>query len=708
MKEYIKVKHISKVVIILVVVLAIFSLVGFLNSQTQTPNQQQTPSESNGENKTSSGTVFSLVEFPELVTAVLTQESFSEKKDDNQEQTLSKNKTLSDFKKFTSEEDFKQYLASSDEQSSYRGSFGVSSSAKEMSLDIAVPGASLDSAVAPERVSETNVQVMGIDEPDIVKTNGTDIFVSGENRYYLKEPLIAPIVNGIRAPEDSSNSKNLTNIIKAFPPKELKEVGGIEEGGNLLLSGDNLVVFSQNKILGFDVSNTTSPKKEWTISLEDNTQYSQARLYNGKIYLVTSRYVDRYNPCPIRPFTVGGEKLEISCMDIYHPSVVAPVNVTYNVSTINPKTGSMDLGVSFVGSYDSTVYMSKGGLYVAYPYSVGSADFLVEFFMENEDLFSSEVMARLKKLQGYEISDSAKLVEIGLIIEELMQTMSSDEQLRVENDFENRMDSYAKLHKRDLEKTDIVKIDLSNFDIKNIGTVPGRLLNQFSLDEYDNNLRVAVTVGGSNSLSWRYGIDIEDVNDVYILNQNMKTIGSIIDLGVDERIYSARFIGERGYLVTFKQTDPFFVLDLSNPTKPKVTGELKIPGFSSYLHPISENIILGVGKEGSKVKLSLFDVSDPTSPKEVSKNILDEYWSEVQNTHHAFLQDSKHGIFFMPGEKGGYIFSYKNNNLKMVKAVSGLRARRAVYLDDYFYIIGDNEIIVLDESDWSRVNSLDF
>ena len=258
-----------------------------------------------------------------------------------------------------------------------------------------------------------------------------------------------------------------------------------------------------------------------------------------------------------------------------------------------------------------------------------------------------------------------------------------------------------------MEQTDIVKISLSNFDIKDIGTVPGQLLNQFSLDEYDGNLRVAVTIGAQNQLRWQYGIDVEDANGVYVLDKNMKTIGEVTDLGLEEKIYSARFIGERGYLVTFKQIDPFFVLDLSDPTDPKVTGELKIPGFSSYLHPINEDTILGIGREGSKVKMSLFDVSDPTNPIEVSKYMLDEYWSEIQNTHHAFLQDSKHSVFFMPGNKGGYIFSYEDNELKMVKAVSGIRARRAVYLDDYLYIIGDNKIVVLAESDWSRVNELE-
>jgi len=134
------------------------------------------------------------------------------------------------------------------------------------------------------------------------------------------------------------------------------------------------------------------------------------------------------------------------------------------------------------------------------------------------------------------------------------------------------------------------------------------------------------------------------------------------------------------------------VLDVSNPANPQKKGELKIPGFSSYLHPLYEHHILGVGQEGSQVKLSLFDVTNPENPQEVSKYLLDEYWTEVQNNHHAFLQDSDNGVFFMPGGQGGYIFKYANSQLSLQRAVSDLSVKRAVYLDNYLYIIGDTKV----------------
>jgi uncharacterized secreted protein with C-terminal beta-propeller domain len=137
-------------------------------------------------------------------------------------------------------------------------------------------------------------------------------------------------------------------------------------------------------------------------------------------------------------------------------------------------------------------------------------------------------------------------------------------------------------------------------------------------------------------------------------------------------------------------------------------GQLKIPGYSSYLHPITKDKILGIGKEGSNVKISLFDVSDPERPTEISKYNLDEYWSDILNTHHAFLLDEKHQIFFLPGGRGGYIFSYQNNKFELKRAVSDISAKRAIYINDYLYIIGDNKIVVLNELNWEKINELEF
>jgi len=603
-------------------------------------------------------------------------------------------------KKFSSEEDFKTYLEES--QSAGMGMLGAARmrAFEEMPTPAPLEMPLEAKGTIPERVSETTVQVLGIDEPDIVKTDGKEI-------YFSQSPYIYPIFwrgfeEKIWPPKTGE-----TKIIKAFPPEDLKIDSKIEEGGDLLLIKDILVIFSENKIFGYDISNPQSPKKKWEVKLEDNNFLVGARLYQGKIHFVSKTRIDTYHPCPIKPLSIEGIPLEIKCIDIYHPVVPIPVDVTYSAMILEPDSGKIEKTVSFVSSSEqSVIYMSKGAIYVTYSYYESIIKFFTNFLKEKgKDLVPSWLIEKLEKLESYEISDQAKYTEFTILMERYYNSLSNDERLRVENEMENRMTDYFKEHKRELEKTGIIKIGLEKFEISATGNIPGRPLNQFSLDEYNGNLRVATTVGEG---FFGFGGQRESSNDVYVLNKNLKILGSIKDLGLTERIYSARFIEDKGYLVTFRETDPFYILDLSNPEKPELKGQLKIPGYSSYLHPITKDKILGIGKEGWQVKISLFDVSDPQNPKELDKYILDESWSDILNTHHAFLLDSKHQIFFLPGSRGGYIFSYKDNKLELKRAVSEISAKRAVYINDYLYIIGENKIVVLNELNWERVNELEF
>lgn len=173
--------------------------------------------------------------------------------------------------------------------------------------------------------------------------------------------------------------------------------------------------------------------------------------------------------------------------------------------------------------------------------------------------------------------------------------------------------------------TEIYKFNLQDAKCTfiKIGTVPGSVLNQFSMDEKDGYFRIATT----DSKSWR---EEDNTNNLYVLNENLEIVGKVEDLAPGEKIYSVRFMGNRAYMVTFVQTDPLFVIDLSDPTKPTVLGELKIPGYSKYLHPYDETHLIGIGEDtkvvnygyGDQVttdgmKISLFDVTDPNNPKEM-------------------------------------------------------------------------------------------
>ena len=612
------------------------------------------------------------------------------------------------IKKFASEEEFKAYLQEA-ELESYEGfemiSMGMGRGELMIQEDFIMPGeesvAKGVPSVAPERVSETTVQVMGIDEPDIVKTDGKEIYFSSGKGYYWRPFLERSIV-------PPPHFTGETKVIKAFPPADLEVESKIDKRGDLLLSGDILVVFSGDKIYGYNVSNPKSPEKKWTAELENKNYITGTRLYGDKLYLITATRINTHRPCPIRPLTVEGTSLEIRCVDIYHPVTNVPVDITYNVMILDPNSGKVENTVSFVGtSGSSVVYMSTNAIYVTYSYYESIIKFYSDFFKEKcKDIIPSRIIERLERLEGYDISSAAKFTEFSIILQEYYNSLDDDEKLKAENEIENRMSDYYNERKRELEKVGIVKIGLDGFKVEGTGSVPGRPLNQFSLDEYEDHLRIATTIG--QRWGWLGGISGgESASDVYVLDKDLKIQGSVKNLGIGERIYSVRFIEDKGYVVTFKQVDPFYVLDLSNPKNPELKGELKIPGYSSYLHPITKDKILGIGKESSKVKISLFDVASPENPAEADKYILDEYWSDVLNTHHAFLLDKKHEIFFLPGGRGAYIFSYKNDELKLVKAISQTSVRRAIYINDYLYIIGDQEIVVLNELDWEKVNELE-
>lgn len=626
---------------------------------------------------------------------------------------------LSKVEKFKSETEFKEYL-----EKAPAGYGGFSTTEFRLQGLVgqpkAVPSADMGEGMGgggAERVSETNVQVPGIDEPDILKTDGQEIYFSSPQSW-VKEPIyripeipeLPPDEKMIYPPPVPPLPTGGLSLVRAFPPADLAKDSELNLDGDLLLKDKILLVFSQDypkKIYGYDVTDPKKPEKKWEVKIAENHELVTSRLYDDRVYLVVRSNISPDRPCPIKPLNIEGEDFSIGCADIYHPITPIPTDVTYSFMRLNPNTGRVEKTATFVASSDSaTVYMSENFLYLGYLYQGDLIKFFVDLLAENSDLFPAQIVAKIKKLQGYDLSANAKMTELGTILETYQNSLTSDERLKIENELENRMQNYLKKHSRELQKTGIVKVAVDDLKVVGGGEVPGALLNQFSLDEYEGNLRVATTTG-SGWWGWGMGSSQdESVNDVYVLDKSLRQVGSVKDLGKGERIYSVRFVEDKGYVVTFKQTDPFYVLDLANARSPQLKGELKIPGFSSYLHPITKDLILGIGEEGNQVKISLFDVSRPADPQEVAKYNLDEYWSEVSSTHHAFLLDKKHSVFFLPGSKGGYVFSYQNDNLKLVKAVISPQARRALYLNDYLYIVSDQKITVLNEKDWEKVNEL--
>lgn len=251
---------------------------------------------------------------------------------------------------------------------------------------------------------------------------------------------------------------------------------------------------------------------------------------------------------------------------------------------------------------------------------------------------------------------------------------------------------------------------------KGSGQVEGTVLNQFSMDAYNGYYRIATTA--------------QDGCIVTVLNRDLETVGVLSGIAKGEQIYAARFLGDTAYLVTFYQTDPLFVVDLSNPEAPEIKGELKIPGFSNYLHPYGEGLLIGVGQDGTdaratnQVKISLFDVSDKENPKEISKLVYGESggyaYSAAQRDHKAYLTFSDSGAFAVPiceynnrGTNTAYAsaVTVENGELKITNTYTpesmqsgntysaySSEIRRVTYSGDTVYTLSDAGLTAFDRA----------
>ncbi|MDZ7731236.1 MAG: beta-propeller domain-containing protein [Natrialbaceae archaeon] len=585
---------------------------------------------------------------------------------------------------FASNESFAAYFRAADRSNLYFGP-SIRTTTRPMMEDVAMgapvaaDGEAGGGAGGPDRVSDTNVQVESLDEPDLLKTDGNTSYYAGHRFQY----------------RDGE-----TSIFSLEDPSSPELVATIPAAGELALieSSGTLVVLGDDRIWGYDVSDPANPTQLWDERIDADLQ--TARLDGETLYLVLVDRPDHAAPCPIRPLS----STTIPCTEIYRPSSKADADAVYTAVRMDTASGSIDDEVSVVGSYrDSATYVSENAIYLSYTRSMSRYDLLTAYLTgPGASQLDESTRERINNLQNLDISERAKSVELDVIIESWYDSMDEDERREAADTFQEGLTEYAEDNQREMTRTGITRIDIDGpLEVTDSGEVPGVPLNQWSMDEHEDHLRIATTIPGSHGATSK--------NDVYVLDSSLEITGSITGLGETERIYAVRFEGDEGHVVTFRQIDPFYTLDLSDPTNPTLEGELKIPGFSSYLHPLDDDLMLGVGEQDRQVKVSLFDVSDRSDPTELDAEILDrEYYSEVNQNHRAFLHDERHEAVFIPGSEDSYVFSYANGSLEEVISVDiGGHGVRAMYIDDYLYVYGEGEVVVIDETTWAVETRID-
>lgn len=297
--------------------------------------------------------------------------------------------------------------------------------------------------------------------------------------------------------------------------------------------------------------------------------------------------------------------------------------------------------------------------------------------------------------------------------------------------------------------TDIYKfaIDGTTVEYKATTSFAGTVLNQFSMDEHKGYFRVAATEGNPFGNS-----EETSKNHLFIYNENLEKVGEVTDLAKGEKIYSARFMGDKAYIVTFKQVDPLFAIDLKDPERPKVLGELKIPGFSNYLHPLDENHLIGIGYATENrvdgvsktpftttagIKISLFDITDHSKPKEQDSVVIGGRGthSEVEYNHKALFRNEQYNYYGFPvtiyGAKGEYDVEYKGSGALVyeITAENGIKLKgdlvedakegeeyedwesvisRLMYIDNTLYTISREDIRSYDLQTFKEIGSVQF
>ena len=522
--------------------------------------------------------------------------------------------------------------------------------------------------------SQTNVQVAGIDEGDIIKTDGNYIYTISNKILY---------------------------IIKAYPGTEAEIVSTIHLNytpSSLFINQNRLIVFGNydfsrnidydfpinidhvSNVVNFevyDITNKIEPKKIKEYKFDGN--YFESRMKGDYVYIVVKKYP--YSTQPIPYIIENNEITKISINDIYYYDINYRQPTYVSVHAIDIKTPDDVSSKLFLVEGSQNLYMSHDNMYISYNQYIDEykiqeeiAKQLIEKYLNEDDKILIE---KIKLTDNSILSQSEK--------DEKILEIYGKAALRLdEKKIEELQDSSEELMKEKLEEfkyfeyTVIHKINLDGKNIKPVSNnkVPGYVNNQFSFDEKENILRVATTISSHYSYVTKERTEMS--NNVYTLDKNLVELDSIKGIAKGERIYSTRFIGDRLYMVTFRQIDPFFVIDLSNPNDIKQLGELKIPGFSTYLHPYDDNTIIGIGKDASftgrtkGLKISLFDVTDVYNPKEITNYISEERYSSstALYEHKAFLFSREKNLLVIPAYNYDYSDTSKNYNGAFVFDIS--------------------------------------
>ncbi|UCE73440.1 MAG: beta-propeller domain-containing protein [Methanomassiliicoccales archaeon] len=517
--------------------------------------------------------------------------------------------------------------------------------------------------------SNTNVQVAGVDEGDIVKTDG-------DYAYIVSKDGGSVFIADVDSPED------------AVVVSTVNVIGSIRE---IYVRGDTLIVLGRREVYQID------PEPD---SLE--SQYCSVRNNGKKIKFNIGRF---YYLKYIRYEATFIDILDIE--DREKPSLLDSHIIR------GSHLGSRMIGNHVYALTSSYLYSNLQ----EYDLPVPATDIYYLKCPDDPDYLDSYL--QLTTILSIDIAKPSTIVDLRAVL----MWASSDIYVSLNNIY---ITNYDYNYVENAHLTSIHRIAIDNGDILYgaYGEIEGTLLNRYSMDEYEGYFRAAVSIGFSSS------------NRVYVLDMDLDIVGCLEGIAPNEVLYSARFMGERLYLVTFRRIDPFFVIDLSDPENPEMLGELVLPGWSDYLHPYDEDHIIGLGRETDSfgrtlgVKLSLFDVVDVENPTEVSKFVMGDRYTRTiaADDPHAFLFSREENLLVIPVIYNytvtcAYVFDITlGSGFELKGTVSHPRyqnpygyywynydseIKRSFYIDDALYTLSNNYLQINDLNDLHEINIIE-
>ena len=489
--------------------------------------------------------------------------------------------------------------------------------------------------------STTNIQVENVDEADITKTDGNYIYSLSENEVIItdvKDPTQIKIIARI----SSKNSNTIPEDLILYQDKLIIIYENVKSTSSYYYYNNK-----NNTIVSvYDISDKENIKEIKNYELEQ--PYYTSRCIDGKLYVISSGMLKKENDEIVTYYKEDEQQIDPGYSNIK------------KIKNLNTKSQTI-LSMLDLNNTKSSVKVNS-------------------YLMNVENAYISENNIYLldERYQGYKEPKISSIFGFKGILGAF------------DYDYDGEEGYYTDIYKFNLLEDGSIKYNKKAKE-------KGRTINQFSIDEYEGNLRTAL-----------YN---EEGSRIVIFDNNMKKIGETEKLAEGENMYSSRFMGNKAYLVTYKTVDPLFVIDLSNPKNPKTLGELKIPGYSTYLHPYDENHIIGIGMQTEEkirrdakgkvlstsavitgMKMALFDVTDVENPIQISDTIIGDRrtTSAILTNHKALLFSKEKQLLAIPVNNYSENFEIENNSNTYSSIISSYTNYNKEYISEGYFVYNIN------------------